>query len=324
MRFYVTLLATIVCTAYGLTACSHSGDVQEVAPQSMSDAITTTALVAEQEDKSLSINSIDNINMAQAATDNKTPATSDKAKDNVYRVAIGPNHPPFEYRQADGSLTGFDIELLLAVAEQAGFKVEFRTYPKLLDVFNSVEQGKTDIGVAAIVINPKYRKKLSYSHSYFSMPLYLTGLKYNGYPTSIGEVKGNTIAVQRNTAMADIVQRKFVPMGNKTLRYNTSFLAFKSLFSQQTDLMLDSITTINGLSRHAKNDELFFIRLPNQYTLQLRYISAKGNNDVIHKLNVGIEGIKTNGKYAQIYNKWFSDINKNLLQHELDAGQNSP
>ena len=43
-------------------------------------------------------------------------------------VAIGTNaeYAPFEYLDSNGNLTGFDIELMNAIAKEAGFEVKWR------------------------------------------------------------------------------------------------------------------------------------------------------------------------------------------------------
>ena len=46
-------------------------------------------------------------------------------------VAIGTNaeYAPFEYLDSNGNLTGFDIELMNAIAKEAGFEVKWVDLP---------------------------------------------------------------------------------------------------------------------------------------------------------------------------------------------------
>ena len=43
----------------------------------------------------------------------------------TYKVGMEPTFPPFDTTDAEGNLWGFDVDMVNAIAEDQGFKVEF-------------------------------------------------------------------------------------------------------------------------------------------------------------------------------------------------------
>lgn len=74
--------------------------------------------------------------------------------------------PPFIYTDDNGDYQGFDIKVIEAVAEKAGFSInyiEVDQFPKLLEV---VESGKADAAISSITITPQREKSVDFSQPY--------------------------------------------------------------------------------------------------------------------------------------------------------------
>jgi|GEM_PF-1867380 len=82
----------------------------------------------------------------------------------VVRVATTTNDPPFEFVD-QGKLTGFDIELMQAIGEQAGFKVEFVRVPRE-GILEGLDKDKYDAVIAALTILPERKKSWDFSEPY--------------------------------------------------------------------------------------------------------------------------------------------------------------
>lgn len=72
-----------------------------------------------------------------------TESTNQSAPNNqfTYTVAIDPYYPPFEYLEKDGTLAGFDVDLLNAIGEKEGFKPNYQTN-KILKIIEQVKDSK--------------------------------------------------------------------------------------------------------------------------------------------------------------------------------------
>ena len=80
------------------------------------------------------------------------------------RVATTTNIPPFEFID-QGKLTGFDIELMQAIGEMAGFKVEFVRVPRE-GILEGLDREEYDAAIAALTITPERRERWDFSQPY--------------------------------------------------------------------------------------------------------------------------------------------------------------
>jgi len=66
------------------------------------------------------------------------------SSEKVLRVATNAEFAPFESKNPDGSLSGFDIDLINALAKEAGYRVEFKDQ-SWDSLFNSLRNGDADV-----------------------------------------------------------------------------------------------------------------------------------------------------------------------------------
>lgn len=78
---------------------------------------------------------------------------------------------PFAIKNADGTWSGFDVELWKLIADDCGFKtnfVEAQSFPALLD---SVKNKQVDAALSSITITNSRRKSMEFSTPYFNSGL---------------------------------------------------------------------------------------------------------------------------------------------------------
>lgn len=73
---------------------------------------------------------------------------------------------PFAVKHEDGELSGFDVELWRAVAQDCGFETSFVQRATLEELLSSVEKGEADVAIGAITITEQREVRLDYSHQY--------------------------------------------------------------------------------------------------------------------------------------------------------------
>lgn len=128
-----------------------------------------------------------------------TPASpTDPAQPSVLRVAVNPDFPPFEMKTADGSLTGFDIDLINAIGGTAGFIIDFDEMA-FNDLIRSIYGNQTDVAISAITINRDRAERVSFSRPYFKSGLAIAVAANNTDITSVQSLQGKRIGVQRGT-----------------------------------------------------------------------------------------------------------------------------
>lgn len=92
--------------------------------------------------------------------------TSCKAK-NTYKVVTDGKLSPFSYADSSGNVSGFEIDIINAVAKEQGINIEIYAvgYPNAL---NEVENGHADAAIAAIIPTDELMNKFDFSDMYYN------------------------------------------------------------------------------------------------------------------------------------------------------------
>ena len=84
------------------------------------------------------------------------------------KITVGTNaeYAPFEYLDSDGNLTGFDYELLEAIAQEENLELEWKDMP-FDSLVGSMETGNIQIIAAAIGPTKEREKSVDFSDVYY-------------------------------------------------------------------------------------------------------------------------------------------------------------
>jgi len=84
----------------------------------------------------------------------------------TFTVATSPNYPPMEFIDKEGNLVGFDIDIMHAAAEEAGFMVAFTRVP-FYDLANGLRAGKYDAVISGVTIVESPNPGVEFSVPYY-------------------------------------------------------------------------------------------------------------------------------------------------------------
>lgn len=234
-------------------------------------------------------------------------------KDNVQRtIIVGGDYdfPPYEFLDKDQNPAGYNVELIRAVAEAVGLKVEFRL-GKWTDVKEWLESGHIDV-IEGMAHSQERAKTID-----FSMPHCETWrgffVQNNSRFKSSSDLMSARIALQQGDIAADhLATLKF--KGSK-LYVPTQEDAMQLLADGKADAAV--VTYMQGmyiiqnknLTKLKVIDELF---APRFYCFAVK----KPNNILINDLNAGLSIIKQSGKYKSIQDKWFGKYDLATVSRE--------
>lgn len=237
-----------------------------------------------------------------AATQQTTPTPQsplDQRDRQVIRVTGDQNYPPYSYLD-NGKPTGFDIELIEAIAEAMGFDVQIELLP-WSEARQRLDSGEADViaGMAHYETrDPFYDFSIPTAKVYFDL-----FVRYNSRIHSLEDARDKAILVQEGGVMQDFLASSgltanIIPMTNvqdalwalNLGDYDTALLnRIQGLYFIET-LNFDRIEPV-GITIS-----------PFDYGFAVR----QGNADLLNELNAGLITIKAQGDYDEIYEKWFS------------------
>lgn len=157
------------------------------------------------------------------------------------RVGSECTYPPFNYKDANGELLGFDIDVAKEVVKRVGADVSFVCQP-FDSLIPGLLAGKFDLLAASMSITDERKKSIDFSIPYRSSTARFIGpegsdakpLGGDGQPNPAG-VSGKTIAIQRSSTYESYMRDKF-PGANIQL-YDTVDNMLLDLTSKRVDLV---------------------------------------------------------------------------------------
>ena len=113
----------------------------------------------------------------------------DLAAVRTIRFLTTDDFPPFHFTTADGTLTGFDVDLARAIC--ADLKIACTIQARRFDqLVGEIKAGKDDALIAAVANNPATRADLD-----FTAPYYTTPARFAALVTSKLDAKGPNLAI---------------------------------------------------------------------------------------------------------------------------------
>lgn len=230
----------------------------------------------------------------------------------VYQSATEYDYPPFSVTEA-GVADGFSVELLNAVAEEMGFKIEFKI-DHWQTIKNELMDGKLDV-LPLVGYSEEREKYFDFTVPYIVLGGNIFVRKDNHSIVTEEDLKGKEIIVmQGDNAHEYVIRNQLTDKLVLTKTYNE---AFQLLSSGKYDAVLAQslvgITIINDLKLKnlkvvSKLDKDGVSSIKTQlsgYEQKFCFAVREGNNELLAKLNEGLAIVSQNGKYQEIYRKWF-------------------
>ena len=114
-------------------------------------------------------------------------------------------YPPFEQGKP-GNYTGFDVELMEAIAGKIGRTAEFQD-SSFETIFRDVGQGKFEAVISAATITPEREKAVDFSNPYYLSEQAVL-VKEGSSIKSLEELEGKTVGVQQGTTGQELAKEK--------------------------------------------------------------------------------------------------------------------
>ncbi|NLM40421.1 MAG: basic amino acid ABC transporter substrate-binding protein [Firmicutes bacterium] len=227
--------------------------------------------------------------------------TSTVLAQDVLKVATEAGFMPFEFVAEDGQLTGFDMDIIKAIGDKLGMKVQIDNIS--WDGLIPALQNKVyDALIAGITITPERAESVSFSDPYFESVLTIVVNQNNKDITSLDSLKGKIAAVQISTT-GDFAAEEIEGLGS-LLRYNTVPEAMQNVIMGTVHAMVVDLPVAEAYlaaNPHAPLTHVGPVADNEFYGIAVH----KENQELLAKINQALAEIKADGTYDAIYEKWF-------------------
>lgn len=228
----------------------------------------------------------------------KTESESKK----IYTIFSERFFPPFEYLDEKTNIyTGFDIELLEAIAKDQGFEYELRN-AKFDKALLAVDKKEADGVIAGISITESRKQKFDFSDEYFKDGQCIV-VADETIIKSLADLKGKTVACKKETEGATLAE-EMMDKYHYTLNYY-----------DEVDAMCESVANGEDAACICDFSSVSYTINKNKYSLKVisdlfditpygMAVKKGHNKELLRLFNTGLENIKKSGKYDELINKY--------------------
>src|SRR6478735_12654475 len=285
---WLTTVPVAVALAVSLAACG-GGSAQ-------STASSTDALQGSDQ-KSLD----------KYTTKDVTPLDKiDKSKlglisDGTLTVGTLSDAPPNIYIDQSGKFTGYDNELLRAIADKLGLKVEFKS-TGFASLLAQVQNKQFDLGSSSISTTDARRKTVGFTNGYdfgYMAVVAKKDSKVNGF----ADLKeGVRIGVVQGTVQDDYVTNT---LGLEPVRFPDYNTVYANVKSGQVDAWVAPSQQAEGQVKSGDGTKIAE-KVVNTQNFTA-YAVNKDNKPLIDALNAGLDAVIADGTWTKLTAQWYTD-----------------
>ena len=239
--------------------------------------------------------------------DKDVNANAESQESNVLKVGTNAEFAPFEYvNEEDGTtIEGFDIDLINAIAADQGMTVEMENL-EFDGLVMALQNGSIDAAIAGMSVTPERVEQVDFTETYYDAGLNIAVAIDDDSIASEEDLAGKVVTAQQGTTGADKameLQEAGVVADVKLLaNINVCMMA---LANGEVDAVIMDIP-VNNRYVAAHPDEVkiaadIVAEEPEQYAIAV----AKGNTELLEKLDAGLANVKEDGTYDALIDKYF-------------------
>ncbi|WP_104052967.1 MULTISPECIES: transporter substrate-binding domain-containing protein [unclassified Arthrobacter] len=207
---------------------------------------------------------------------------------------------PFEYVE-NGEYTGFDIDLITEIATGMGLETEIQQQGfEAIQGGTAVSAGMCDLSASAVTITPERSENLLFSDPYYES-LQTLMVPAGSDITGIDDLAGKRLGVQQSTTGAAYAQENV--QGAEILEFPGDGELFQAIQGGSIDAILQDIAVNTSHTKEGDYDIVEEYETDESYG----FPTKKENTALIEEVNAQLAELRDNGKYTEIYNKYFAE-----------------
>jgi ABC-type amino acid transport substrate-binding protein len=225
---------------------------------------------------------------------------------NAEKILVGtdPTFPPFEKLDAAYKPAGFDIDLMKAIGDAAGFAVEFRT-TSFDRLFIDLENGTIGAAISTISILDERRKIADFSSPYFTSSVVLLISTNAKRLAALADFEGMKVGTQSGVEVWANAIRKLNKKKDDVLYFDELQQGLDALLQGRiAGFLYDGTYARCTLLRDPAYKGKLVAFEPALADDPLGIAVKKGNEALLARINAGLKKIGENGTKKAIERKW--------------------
>ncbi len=286
MKKNVFAMAIAACMAASLAACGGAGTAETTGAQTTAAQTTAAQTTAAEAGETTS---------AEETTLAETKAEAE-ATGGVLVMATNAEFAPWEYYEGD-KIVGIDPEIAQAIADKLGMTLEIEDMA-FDSIISAVTSGKADFGAAGMTVEEDRKVFVDFTDTYANASQVII-VKETSEIAGSADLADKKIGVQLGTT-GDLLATDLAGDGNVE-RYNKGFEAVQALLQDKIDAVVIDSAPANVFVEQSQG-----LKVCDEAMSQEEYAIAvaKGNTELLDKINGALKELKEDGTIDAIMNKY--------------------
>lgn len=219
-------------------------------------------------------------------------------------VGTSADFPPFEYTE-NGTIVGFDVELIKAVAESQGYEVEVEdiSFDSLIP---SLKNEKVDVVAAAMTITEERKEEIAFTDPYYEADQSILVRKGSDLQIeSPDDLVGLEVGAQTGTTGAGWVESNLIENGTMSEdnlnKYDSYEFAVRDLVNENLDAVVLDKPVGQSFEGSEDVEVVYTIETGEEYGFGVR----QEDEELLQDLNAGIEEVQGSDTWDQLVSKYF-------------------
>lgn len=249
----------------------------------------------------------DSTSSEESANDEETSseeATSEEetTEKEVYTVATDNGYVPFEFIDEEtGELVGFDIDLMNALAEEAGIEIEYETL-EFDGIVAGISSGRFDIAIAGMTITEERQESIDFTQPYYEAGLILAVRDDNEEIQSIEDVDGKVVATRTGSTSETYLKEHTDAIPEA---FPQIIEGYQNVLAGRADAVLYDLPNVLFYSEQEAEGRLKTVG--EKLTGEEYGIAFPKGSELRDVIDEALTTLKENGTYDDIYEKWFGE-----------------
>ncbi|NLZ18061.1 MAG: basic amino acid ABC transporter substrate-binding protein [Desulfobulbaceae bacterium] len=208
--------------------------------------------------------------------------------------------PPMEFVDEQKNLVGYAIDMVHAIAKEAGFKAEIKN-TAWDGIFAGLAAGKYDAIASSVSITEDRKKSMDFSEPYYTVRQALI-VRKDSNATTLDDLKGQKVGGQIGTTGYFTIKNA---SGLEAKSYDEIGLAMEDLnVGRLAAVVCDDPVAANYALKRYKDSLKIVQIIEGGEVEQYGFAVNKGNDETLELLNRGLSLVKEKGIDKELQLKW--------------------
>ncbi|MCP1104156.1 ABC transporter substrate-binding protein [Serratia nevei] len=236
------------------------------------------------------------------------PALSGEFSGKVIKLGIDPTFPPLEYKNPQGKLTGFGVDIAQALCDQMQAKCVW-VESSWDGMIPGLQAKKFDAIASSMTITPQRQQQIAFSSKVSNAPARLVAHKGSNLQPTALSLKGKSVGVQQGSSQEAYANALWRPAGVNVVAYQSQQEVNEDLANGRLDASLLASVSASEFFKTPGGKDFAFI---GPELSDSKYFGVgdgigvrKDDTALLNAFNAALQAIRANGTYKKINDRYF-------------------